>query len=274
MVSTLIQTSGWRVLLLVLLVLLALAHVTSLPALVQADDREADVRIVLEANPNLYVIPGAQLALKLRVENYDDSGTMAYARAWMDYDSSLVTMQDTYFDNIQDDYVVSIDEQRILLHFGEVGSNAARFAVLYMKVNDNLAPGTVINMQVGYTWEDKHGNYELNQKSNPAPVIVGETNVTSPYLWMGVEPTYATVGTTIGFYTNRLLPGEKIRIYLRSADGTMREMLTNDARVSPNNELWLNLETDDLAPGTYDYIVRGRESRLETLATFTLVPPE
>ena len=239
----------------------------------QPRPREARVGVTLEANPNLYVAAGTILAYKLRAENYSSSGIMHYARVFLAYDPSTMTLIDATFDDPVQDYVTAIDPSQIEVFFGSIGPRTARFAVLYMQLNEDLPVGTILPMWGRYTWEDRHGNYGLRVRTNSAPVIVQEQNVSTPYVWMAVEPQVAPVGTPIGFFTDRLLPNERVWITLIKPDGTQQHLPQNRRLlVTPEGNLWLDLDTTELPPGDYSYIVRGDRSRLEAAASFTLSP--
>lgn len=256
----------------VVLALLGTLLASLLPALpAAARDKEADVSIVLEANPNLNVQAGSILAYKLRVENFSSEGTMQYARAYLSYDPNIMTLVDTTFEQPQD-YVVTITNNQIEVFFGVLGRRTARFAVLYMQLKPDIPVGTIIPMWGRYMWEDQHGNYELRSRTNSVPVIVQPQNASTPYVWMGVEPQQAPVGTEIGFFTDRLLPNERVRLLLNDPQGGQRELTNRQIRVNPQGRLWLFLPTDDLPPGAYTYIVQGDRSRLAAAVDFTLLP--
>ncbi|NJK82337.1 MAG: hypothetical protein HC876_06535 [Chloroflexaceae bacterium] len=235
-------------------------------------DREADVAVTLEAIPNVYVARGTILAYKLRVENYAGNGTMDYARVWLPYNPGQMTLVDAYFET-DTDYVESIEGDQINLFFGVLGKRAARFAVLYMYVNETLPVGTLLDMWAGYSWEDQHGNFELDSRSNAAPVIVNDFNEASNYVWMAIEPREAASGTPIGLFTNRLMPGERVRLYVVGPAGNRVQLDSDNIEVGPQGQLWLTFESAGFPPGTYSYIVEGRRSRLQASADFTLLPP-
>ncbi|NJL05880.1 MAG: hypothetical protein HC911_13440 [Chloroflexaceae bacterium] len=266
-----------RLSLIAVLLLVLLGSVPLHPAAAQSQPqprpREARVGVTLEANPNLYVAAGTILAYKLRAENYSSSGIMHYARVFLAYDPNTMTLIDAAFDDPVQDYIAAIDASQIEVFFGSVGSRTARFAVLYMQLNEDLPIGTILPMWGRYTWEDRHGNYGLNIRTNSTPVIVQEQNVSTPYVWMAVEPQVAPVGTPIGFFTDRLLPDERVWITLTKPDGTQQQMPQNRRMlVTPEGNLWLDLDTTGLPPGEYSYVVRGDRSRLEAAASFTLIP--
>ncbi len=253
--------------------LLLVALVASLPPTLPVAARgiKADVAIILEANPNLNVQPGSILAYKLRVENFSSEGTMQYARAYLSYNPEHMTLVDTLFQQ-HGDYVVSVNNNQIEVFFGVLGRRTARFAVLYMQLKPDIPTGTILPMWGRYMWEDKHGNYELHSRTNSVPVIVQAQSASTPYLWMAVAPQQATVGTEVGFFTDRLLPNERVRLLLNTPSGEQRDLTNRQIRVNPEGRLWLFLPTDDLEPGHYTYMVRGERSRLETAIDFTLLP--
>jgi hypothetical protein len=254
---------------LLLALLLGALLPTARPALA---DEEAEVDIVLSAIPSIHVAPGQILAYKLRIENQGNS-TMDYARAFLEYNRQYLTLTDTMFQD-GDDYIERIGDT-IDIYFDEVGQDSARFAVLYLRVADNTPPGTVLNARVDYDWEDRNGNYDLEEISNTAPVVVQGFNLTSDYVWMALEPREAPQGTRFNAYSNRFLPGERVQPYLQLPDGS-RRMLAERLRqtVTNSGEVWLHIESGNIAPGSYKMILRGESSDLEGVADFTVLPPQ
>jgi len=242
---------------------------TARPALA---DEEAEVEIVLSANPTIHVAPGQTLAYKLRIENHGNS-TMAYARARLVYDQQYLTLTNTMFQH-GDDYIEGIGNT-IDIYFDEVGKDAARFAVLYLRVADHTPLGTVLNARIDYIWEDRDGNYDLDELSNIAPVVVHSFNLSSEFVWMALDPQQAPQGTQVNAYSNRFLPGERVQPYLQLPDGS-RRMLSERLRqtVTKSGEVWLHIESGDIAPGSYKMILRGEHSDFEGVADFTVLPPQ
>jgi hypothetical protein len=254
---------------LLLALLLSTLLPTARPAL--ADD-EAEVDIVLSASPSIHVAPGQVLAYKLRIENRGSS-TMAYARARLVYDQQYLTLSDTLFQD-GDDYIERIGAT-IDIFFDEVGKDAARFAVLYLRVADNTPQGTVLNARIDYDWEDRNGNYDLEEVSNIAPVVVHSFNLSSDFVWAAIDPRQAPQGTQFNAYSNRFFPGERVQPYLQLPDGS-RRMLAERLRQTVTNagEVWLHIESGDIAPGSYKLILRGEHSDFEGVADFTVLPPQ
>jgi hypothetical protein len=239
------------------------------PALAQD---EADVDIVLSAIPSIHVAPGQTLAYKLRIENSGDS-TMAYARARLIYNQQYLTLTDTMFQD-GDDYIERIGNT-VDIYFDEVGQDAARFAVLYMHVAENTPLGTVLDARIDYDWEDRDGNYDLEEISNIAPVVVYSFNLTSDYVWMALDPQQAPQGARFNTYSNRFLPGERVQPYLQLPDGSRRKLAERLRQTATGSgEVWIHVESNDIAPGSYKMILRGEDSDLESVADFTVLPPQ
>jgi hypothetical protein len=236
---------------------------------VQAEE-EAEIDIVLTAVPGVKVARGQTLAYKMRIENRGDS-TMDYARAYLPYDPAKITPVDTLFDH-GGDFVRKIEQNQVTVQFDEVGKDAARFAVIFFRVADNLPDGTVIDMAVDYDWEDQDGNYDLDERSNYAPVIVSSYNEDSPYVWSLVDPVQAPAGTEFGLYTDRFVPDERVRPWLRYPDGSEHKQDDRYVQtVAPDGRLWARANTDGLAPGIYQIILRGEDSDLESINTIIII---
>jgi hypothetical protein len=250
----------------IVVLFLLVSIIGTLTAPVVQAKEEAEVDIVLTAVPGIHVARGGILAYKMRIENRGDS-TMDYALAYLAYDPAKITPVDTQFDH-GGDFVKKIEQNEVIVRFDEVGQDAARFAVIFFRVADNLPDGTVIDMTVDYDWEDQDGNYDLDERSNYAPVIVNSYNEDSPYVWSLVDPVQAPAGTEFGLYTDRFVPQERVRPWLRYPDGSEHKQDDRYAQtVAPDGRLWSRVNTDGLAPGTYQIILRGEDSDLEAINT-------
>jgi hypothetical protein len=259
----------WRWLPALLAVLIMFGAAVAPAAPLQAADREAEPVLRLEAIPGLTVVPGETLAYKILLRNRGD-GELDYARVVLPYDPALLTPLDTEFQT-SEDYVESLEPGRMVIFFGNLGDGAARFAVIYMRVSEYAPQGTVITGMLGYDWEDKHGNYDLNKRSNAAPVVVGDVNRTSETVWVAVDPGQAPAGTEFGFFSDRFVPDEQVQPLLRMPDGTLKH-LGSDARATVNGEgrVWLNLDSNGLAPGAYEYVLEGKRSELVGAVPFVV----
>jgi hypothetical protein len=241
---------------------------------VQAEeDKEAEVDITLQTIPGIRVARGAVLAYKMRIENHGDE-TTAYARATLPYDPGYMTVFDAQFEN-DSDYVYRLEENKVVVHFGVVGKDTSRYAVIFMRVADWIPNDTALNMIVSFDWEDENGNYGLDHRSNSAPVLIGDYNVTSEYVWAAVSPAQAPAGAQIGFYSDRFVPDERVEMWLQWPDGT-RERLSSDLwqTVDHTGRVWLHYdETGGLPPGDYKMILRGEESELKAAPDFSIIAP-
>jgi hypothetical protein len=238
-----------------------------------AEDEEAKVSVTLRATPGLRVARGTTLAYTVRVENHGDA-TMAYTRLYLPYDQSKFTLVDAQFENDKD-FVEAISDSRIQVYFGSLGEDASRFATLYVYVADYLPTDTVIEMWGDYDWEDRNGNYDLEERTNAVPVLVGDYNQTSEYVWMIVDQPQAPAGTTFRFFSDRFIPGEKVRAYVQhpSQAGRPQErgVQVYAADADPTGRIHVHLDSSGMAPGTYQMLLRGEYSELEGVVSFTVL---
>ncbi len=260
------RARGAAVVVLLLALLLASA-LAARPALA----REAEVDITIYPIPNLAVMPGQTIAYKLRVENRGNS-TMDYARVRLPYDPAQIVLVDTLFDDPEEDYIEAIDANTIRLYIGNVAADTSRFIVLFARVADDLPLGSVINMVGGFTWEDQSGNFELNRRTNAAPLIVAETSRETPYVWMLVDPPRGPVGTEFYFFSDRFVPGERVRPWLTFPDGRVERFSSLSQTVDPNGRVRLRASSDELGltPGTYQVRLVGENSDIEAVADFVV----
>lgn len=229
-----------------------------------------DVLVTLTASPSITVARGTLLAYKLRVENHGNT-TMAYARIRLPYERSKIIFVNTEFQG-DEDYVYKLEEDIITIHFDSLEGNSTRFAVLYMHVGETLPSGTVLNMWAGFDWEDTQGKYGINQRSNAAPVLVGDSNQTSDYVWMTVTPTEGTSDTQFNFFSDRFIPGEKVTVWRLGPGGTrhkMGEKFSNDA--DPNGRIHIHLKDHGLPIGTHTIMLEGKHSDLQAVTQITII---
>jgi hypothetical protein len=230
-----------------------------------------DVMVTLTANPSIAVARGTLLAYKLRVENHGDT-TLAYARLRLPYERSKVVFVNTEFQDNKD-YVYKIEEDTITIHIDSLEGSSARFAVLYMYVGETLPAGTVLNMWAGFDWEDTQGKYGINKRSNAAPVLVGESNQTSDYVWMTATPGEGSPDTQFNFFSDRFIPGEKVTVWRLGPGDTrhkMDEKFSNDA--DPNGRIHIHLKDHGLPAGTHTIMLQGKHSDLQAVTSITITP--
>lgn len=241
----------------------------SIPA--QAADREAEVDVRIEVIPSLTVASGETIAYKLRVENRGNTA-MRYARVRLTYNPALITPSDATFEN-EADYIEEIDpaNNRVTVFFSRLDDDGARFGVVFFQSAAGLPVGTVIDMWGDFDWEDNSGNFELERRTNAAPVVIGTQNLTSPYVWMSVSPAAGPTGSQFSFYSNRFLPGERVIPTILYPDGT-RDQLSREfwQTVTPDGNVWIHIENMDLTPADYKMLLRGEDSDLEAVADFTV----
>lgn len=249
--------------LLVLVGLLIL--VASQPAPLQAEE-EPEVYVILQASPSIRVARGTTLALKIRIEN-DGNASMTAGQIAVAYDPAQVTLFDAAFDS-DGDFVKRIESNRVVVSIGELDDDTARFIVLYWRVSDQLPDDTVITMMAELDWSDNRGNYDLNERSNTVPVLVGSQNETSEYVWVAVDPVQAAAGSQFHFFSDRFIPEERVTPILRYPDGRQNERGDLRQTVTPDGRVWIHLESAELPAGDYQLILEGDESELVGVATF------
>jgi hypothetical protein len=232
-------------------------------------DDSATISIILEPEPSIQVEPGGIIAYKVSARNTGESFA-SLVRAWIDYDPTMLTIIDTTFER-DGDWISKKSPGYIRLEFNGVGEDKTHWAIIHAQVAETVPSGTVINMWAGYEWKEE-GIYAQENSSNAAPVLVGETNLTSSWVWMTVEPFQAAQGKMFSFYSDRFVPGEDVKVWLQTwGDVDRKRSLDTDA--DGHGRLWIHLPSEELAPGFHQIIIEGTRSELVAGQVF-LVKPE
>lgn len=225
---------------------------------------EARISLIIRPEPSIQVVPGGTIAYRMSVRN--TGGSFAdEVRVQVSYDPAQLTILGTDFERVGD-WITDSAPGMLKLVYAGVGVDKRHTATIYARVADNLPPGTVISLWTLYAWQE--GGYEaVNNRGNAAPVLVGEENRTSPWVWMAVDPVKAAPGVQRGFFTDRFVPGEPIKVWLSTPDGLHRRRDLN-AEADGNGHLRIHLATDDLQPGYYQLVAQGQRSELVAGAAF------
>lgn len=229
-----------------------------------------DLIVVVWPVPSVQVARGDLLVYQVQAKNFNRSAKNNI-RVYLPYDAQQLTIMGAETEQ-RTDWISELSSSHVLVTFDELGGSQSRTVTIYAQVADDLPDGTVINMWPSYSWSDSR-TQKRARSANAAPVVVGAANAHSASAWLAVEPARAPVGTTFGFFTNRLLPGEPVEVALLNAVG-QRQPLDIAAQVDGQGQVWLEVAPSDvqIPPGFYQLAVRGMLSNLEALATFEVAP--
>lgn len=255
-----------------LLVLLLLAGCVALlpPHTARATTRpyqetdEARISIIVEPEPSIQVVPGGTIAYHLTARNTGKSFADK-VELRVTYDPGQLTVTGTDFAR-DGDWIRDAKPGSFKLIFTGVGEDKDHTAIVYTQVADSLPHGDVINLWVEYEWVES-GSVASDNRSNTAPVLVGDSNLTSPWVWMAVDPFRAEQGVERGFFSDRFVPGEPVKLWVLSRDGLHRRRML-EGSANGNGHIWIHLPTEHLRPGFYQLIVKGRRSELVAGAMF------
>lgn len=237
------------------------------PTLAADNQQSADVIVTIRPEPSIQVARGSILAYELRVQNRGDRSASSIL-VHMPYNPGQITLVGTQFAQ-SNDFVSVIAGDYIKVRFAKLEKNRERTATLYMQVADNLPDGTVINMWAGYSWDADDGAASA-RSSNAAPVLVGDTNQTSAWVWMMVTPVQAPVGTTHTFFSDRFMPSEQVFVWLNTPDGPQGLDFSVDA--DTHGRVQIGYASSALTPGTYQMVAQGERSQLTAVTTFIVTP--
>lgn len=262
---TLLYRRFFMLLLLVLLVGGNVPHAALAQASSPQDEentpKPAKVSVIIHAEPSIQVTPSGIITYTISIRNTGERFA-SMVRVWIDYDPNVLTILDTSFER-ESDWVSESSPGHIRLEYaGGVGEDKTHSAFMRVQVADHVAMGTIINMWAGYEWVDGE-RYAPDNSSNAAPVLVGETNLTSSWVWMDSEVFDGKEGPTFSFYSDRFVPGEKIEVWLNSF-GYIRRKRSLDTQTDGHGRFWIHYPASDsnLSRGFHQIIVRGERSKL------------
>jgi uncharacterized repeat protein (TIGR01451 family) len=224
--------------------------------------------IIIRAEPSIQVQPGGIITYTITAKNTGGRAA-SMTRAWIDYDPSMLTIVETTFAR-SSDWVSKADPGYIRFDFGLIGNDKSYSATMQGQVAADVPIGTVIPMWAGYEWVDE-GRLAQKNMSNAAPVLVGNTPLTSPWVWMAGEPFEGEQGTTFSFHSDRFVPGERIKVWLQFWVNVERKQ-SLDSKADGQGRFWIHLPAAEMLPGRYQLIVQGERSGLMAGKVFVVKP--
>jgi hypothetical protein len=228
------------------------------PAPADDDDDSARISVIVRAEPSVQVPPGGTLAYTITARNTGDVFADR-VHVQVAYDPAQLTITDTQFAR-DGDWLSDMDAGSFTLVFGGVGQDKRHTATVYAQVSDTLPEGAVINLWAKYDWQAGQRSGHDNQ-ANAAPVLVGPDPITSQWVWMEARPFRAPAGTTLRFFSDRFVPGERLKIWLASRDGIQRRR-DFDTETNADGHVWIDYPTEGMPPGFYQFIAHGQRSDL------------
>lgn len=235
------------------------------PTPVPAPGPSADVAVTIWPKPSIWVARGAILEYEIRLANHG-RGTATETTVIFPINRAQVSQFSTSLDSKAGDWVRSVDQNSITVVFGKLAGGARRSGKLFMRVGSNLPYQSLIDVRASYTFRDAADGG--GQRTNWAPVLVGNGPSDAPYIWVRVLPERGPVGTRYAFFTNRFLPGEGVTTWLNTPWGVQPLSLRGTANGEGSVELVLN--SSGLARGTYQIVLYGQRSGLTGVARFSV----
>jgi hypothetical protein len=251
---------------LLVLLVVSLLPVQAPPATAAAQD-PAGLVVVVWPTPSVQVARGDVLTYQVQAKNFNRNA-QSNVRVFIPFDGRLIDVIGTAFEEGSDDWVAGVSENAILVVFPQLDGGETRTITIYTRVAPDLPDGTVITAWPSYSWDDSR--WEDNPRStNAAPVLVGATNESSPFVWMSVTPDRGTRETTFSFFSDRFMPGEPVQAAIVPPNGAPYDIeLRTDA--DSLGRVWLDLWGGWLEPGTYELEVRGIYTNLRARARFVV----
>jgi hypothetical protein len=268
--TTFLQTRPARsLILLTLLLLLGLAGALT-PHTTRASEADtAELVVVLWATPNVQVMPGEILAYQVQVKNFNRSAK-SNIRIYIPYDRHQLEIIGADFED-PDDWISEISDVHVLVTFAEMAGLQSRTATIYARVADYLPVGTAITTWPSYSWRDSRSEDRGEARSsNALPVLVGETNEQSPFVWLAVEPRQGNPQTTYSFFSDRFLPFEPVELFVVTPSGPIR--LDQHAQADERGRIWFDVAGASLprGAGSYHLLAHGLYSNLQAQTPFDL----
>lgn len=266
--STFPWLRGTRIILLLLFVLGLSGLGAARPVRAAEDaDHPADVMVSVWPQPNILVTPGTTIDYEIRARNYG-SEEASRVRVRLEYDPNQLAVVTTSFEDGKD-WVRSLGSADLEVQFGAIDEEAGRAATVVMRVNEAVPYETVINVWASFYWTDTEGNTEI-RPSNATPIVVAAGNQSSPWVWMAVEPRQGPAGTSFGFFSDRFVPNEDIATWMNTPGGVQALPLRKEA--DDHGRIWLDFSSSGLAPGTYQMVASGTQSKITAVETFVVEP--
>lgn len=226
--------------------------------------RAADVVVTLRPNPSIRVARSGQLAYVVRARK---AGAAPAGRVdvTVPFDPAQLTLRN-FASEIEGDFVSERQPDRVVITFATLDPGAQRAATLLFDVDDALPDDTVISTRAMYRWEDQ-GEGGAG-RTNWAPVLAGDFNNSSRYLFLELLPDRGPPGTFFNAYTDRFFPGEPVVPWLNTPDGV--QPLERDLFADRFGRVQISVGTAGLAPGGYELVLYGQRSRLTAVQGFVL----
>jgi hypothetical protein len=222
----------------------------------------ADVAVAIWPKPSIWVARGGLLEYEIRLVNYG-RGTAERTQVTLPYNRSRFTVESSRLNSSKGDWVSALDAQSFTVSFGPLRSGERRSGVIVLRVNGTLPDATLIDMRADVRYDDG------TNRSNWAPVLVGNGPSDSAFAWVAVDPTSGQLGTRYNFMSNRFLPGETVTTWLNMPGGSVSPL---DLRGTANADgsVGLSLTNNSLRPGTYQLVLYGNRSGITGVASFTV----
>jgi hypothetical protein len=206
------------------------------------------------------------LEYELRAKNYG-KGSANVDRVTLPFDRNQLTVETAVFSEEgkkQGDWVSESTSDHVTVNFNNIASGELRTATIIFRVKSGLADGAVISIRATTDWSDDRGGGSWG--SNWAPILVGKSNDSAPWVWLTVEPLGGYAGTSHRFFSDRFIPGEGVVTWLNTPSGVRALDLKGVADGS--GRVTLDFRSTNLTPGTYSLVVYGARSNLTAIATF------
>jgi hypothetical protein len=245
-----------------------LAPATAQPGLAQ-DRADSSLVVTIWPTPSVQVARGDVLTYQVLVKNFDRT-SKSNVRIYIPYDANQLTIMNAEFTEGSDGWVSELSPVHVLVTFPEIGGGQSYVATISTRVANNLPDDTVITTWPSYSWSDSR-TQSAPKSANAAPVVVGASNIASPFVWMAAQPQSGTQATTFNFFSDRFMPFEPVQSAIVLPDGTTYDIELR-GRADDHGRIWLGLEGRWLQPGSYELEVRGLASNLRARAPFTITP--
>lgn len=224
----------------------------------------ADVIVTLRPNPSIRMARSSQLAYLVRVRNAGQGGA-SQTEVRLPINPSQLMLRN-FSSEIAGDFVSEREPDEVMITFAALDPGAQRTATLLFDVSDALPDDAVISTRATFTWEDAHGGGAW--RTNWAPVLVGDFNNSSRYLFLELLPDRGPVGTFFNAYTDRFIPGEPVTGWFNTPDGV--QPLERDLFADSFGRLLLSFDSNGLSAGSYELVLYGQRSRLTAVQGFVL----